>query len=174
VIEFSGLKRAVDLLGGVNMCIDERTVSIHTGKVFAPGCRVLGSTDALDYLRQRHLDDGDFARQRHQQQFLKAFLTKALSAGIVTNPLKLDALLRAVGRAMTVDTGAYSLTDVVYALRDVRPGSLTGVKIPTYYDTWRKSSVVVPTDEATTLFAALRADTLDEWTRTHKRWVNAL
>ena len=31
VIEFSGLERAVDLVGGVTMCVDVRTVSIHTG-----------------------------------------------------------------------------------------------------------------------------------------------
>lgn len=174
VVEFSGLKRAVDVVGGVNLCVDERTVSIHTRKVFEPGCRMMTSTDVLDYLRQRHFDDGDFTRQRHQQQFLKAFLSQALSAGVITNPLKLDALLRAVGGALTVDTGSYQLTDLVYALRDVRPNGLTGMKVPTYFDMWGNQSVVVATQDATSLFDALRGDTLDAWARTHKKWVNTI
>lgn len=174
VIEFSGLKRAVDVLGGVNLCVDTRTVSIHTGKVFQPGCRVLNSLDALDYLRQRHFNDGDFTRQRHQQQFLKAFLAQALSAGIVSNPIKLDQLLRAVGSALTVDTGSYSLADLVYSLRNIQPNQLTGIKIPTYYDMWNNQSVVVATEEAATLFTALRDDTLAVWARGHKKWVNAI
>jgi LCP family protein required for cell wall assembly len=174
VVEFSGLKRAVDVVGGVNMCIDVRTLSVHTRKVFEPGCRLMNSTDVLDYLRQRQFNDGDFGRQRHQQQFLKAFLSQALTTGVIANPLKLDALLRAVGSALTVDPGAYRLTDLVYALRGIRPNNVTGIKVPTSPDMWGNQSVVVATRDATSLFAALRQDTLDEWARTHKRWVNQI
>ncbi len=108
-VRFDGLKQAVDLLNGVNLCVDVPTTSIHTRKFFPVGCRLMNSTDVLDYLRQREqYADGDFTRQRHQQQFLKAILQRAASTGMLTNPVKLDQFIRSVGSAMTVDTGSHS------------------------------------------------------------------
>ena len=68
----------------------------------------------------------------------------------MSNPLKIDQVLRAVGSALTVDTGARSLSDLVYGLRDLRPDNLSGLKVPTSSQTWGSQSVVVPTDEAST------------------------
>jgi LCP family protein required for cell wall assembly len=174
-VNFDGLKHAVDLLDGVNMCVDVATKSIHTGKVFPVGCRLMNSTDVLDYLRQREqYQDGDFSRQRHQQQFLKAVLQRASSAGLLTNPVKLDEFIRAVGSAMTVDTGSYSMTDVVFGLRGLNAKQLSGVKVPSYNSTVNGQAVVIGTPDASTLFAAIRDDTLDTWTRQHPQWVNGI
>ena len=63
VVDFVGLQRAVHVLGGVDMCVDVRTVSQHTGAVFEPGCRLMKPAEVLDYLRQRRFPDGDFTRQ---------------------------------------------------------------------------------------------------------------
>jgi len=174
VIDFSGLQKAVDILGGVEVCVDVRVVSVHTRKVFEPGCRMMGSKDVLDYLRQRNFPDGDFSRQRHQQQFLKAFFDRAVSMGMFTNPLKLDALLRAVAGSMTVDTGANSLPDLVFALRDLRPGDMTGVKIPATLGVIDTVSYVIASADAEGLFVAIRTDALSAWVSTHPQWVNRI
>jgi LCP family protein required for cell wall assembly len=174
VVSFTGLVRAVDMLGGVKLCIDTRTVSVHTGAAFEPGCRLMQSKEVLDYLRQRNFPDGDFARQRHQQQFLKAFLDQMTSKGVLANPLKMDALVRAVGSAVTVDTGGVSVPDLVFALRDVRPSSITGIKIPSYLDNIDSVSYVIPTAEADSLFTAIRDDALDAWVTAHTNWVNTI
>ncbi len=83
VITFSGFQQVVGALGGVDMCIDEKTTSIHIGYtadgkerppfrintdgtvgsrirgvtpvVYEPGCRHLAAWQALDYVRQRDL-----------------------------------------------------------------------------------------------------------------------
>lgn len=174
VVRFDGLKRAVEVLGGVELCVDVRTVSVHTRKVFEVGCRVMDSTDVLDYLRQRDFSDGDFTRQRHQQQFLKAFLEQARSAGVLANPIRLDELLRAVAGALTVDTGEVALPDLVVALREVGAEDLVGIRIPHGYDMINGQSVVLPTEEAKGLFAAIRGDALERWTATHAKWVNGI
>ncbi len=174
IVSFTGLTRAVDVVGGVQLCIDVRTVSVHTGAVFEPGCRVMQSKEVLDYLRQRNFPDGDFARQRHQQQFLKAFLDQMTSAGVLANPLKLDSLMRAVGSAVTIDTGGVSVPDLVLALRDVRPSSVTGIKIPSYLDNIDNVSYVIASAEAGSLFAAIRDDTLSAWVAEHRNWVNTI
>ena len=174
VINFSGLRSAVDILGGVNMCVDERVVSIHTGKTFEKGCRLMGSGDVLDYLRQRNFPDGDYSRQRHQQQFLKAFLERARSTGAASNPVKMDSLLRAVAGTMTVDTGETGLTDLVFAMRDLGPGNMSGVKIPSYPSVIDSVDYVVAAPEAMGLFGALRTDGVEGWVKDNQQWVNKI
>jgi LCP family protein required for cell wall assembly len=173
-VDFDGLKGAVDVLGGVRMCVDQRTVSIHSHAVFESGCRLMASTEVLDYLRQRNYDDGDYTRQKHQQQFLKAVVDRASSTGVVTNPVRLDQFLRAVAPALTIDSGGVALEDLVFNLRGVRPGELTGVTIPSEPAMIEGTSFVVATGEAAGLFAALRDDDLQRWTRENAAWVNAL
>jgi LCP family protein required for cell wall assembly len=175
VVDFAGLEHAVDVVGGVQMCVREQVTSIHTHRVFQPGCQLMSGAVALDYLRQRYqFADGDFARQAHQQEFLKAFFARAASAGVLSNPIKLGALLQSVAGAMTVDTGSATVPDLVFALRGLRPGAVTGVKLPYWLGSVNELSVVRASDEAGGLFAALRADTLDAWVADHGQWVNQI
>jgi len=175
VVAFSGLTHTVDLLGGVRMCVDTRIVSIHTHAVFEPGCRVMKGAQVLDYLRQRYgLSDGDFGRQQHQQEFLKALLAQARSSGTLANPVKLDGLLQSVGRSLTVDTGSYALTDLIFALRGLGPDDLTGIRLPFTLDAVGDQSTVRATDEADGLYRALRTDDLQGWTSEHPQWVNKI
>jgi LCP family protein required for cell wall assembly len=174
VIDFSGLRNAVDILEGVRLCLDDRVVSTSTGKVFDPGCQLMQSADVLDYLRQRDFPDGDYARQRHQQQFLKAFLDRARSRGAAANPVKMDALIRAVAATMTVDTGQTALSDLVFALRDLSPAGIIGIKIPSYPDTIEDVSYVVASQEAPSLFDAVRSDSVERWAHNNEQWVNKI
>jgi LCP family protein required for cell wall assembly len=173
-IDFTGMKRVVDILGGVQMCIDTDVVSIHTGHHFTVGCQLLNSTDALDYLRQRDFPDGDFTRQRHQQQFLKAVYRQLLTAGTLTNPARLDALLQALAGTMTVDAGGPSIPDLIFALRGVRPDDVAGIKIPYGLAMINDTSYVVASEDAPTLYEALRSDRLDAWAADNPSWVNTI
>lgn len=173
IINFDGFKSAVHLLGGVDMCIDHRTVSIHTGAVFEVGCQHLTAAQALDYVRQRKtLPNGDYDRQRHQQQFLKAVFQEAIDQGIVTNPLKLDMFLRRVGDALTVDTNGTSLVSLVLTLHGIRPSSVVGIRLPSHPAMIGGVSFVLPDDGAESLYHAIAEDTLDAWTAEHTTWVN--
>ena len=74
LIDFAGFKEVTDALGGVDMNVEQTITSIHTPyRTFKTGRTTSTATEALDYVRQRNqFADGDFARMRHQQQFLKA------------------------------------------------------------------------------------------------------
>jgi LCP family protein required for cell wall assembly len=201
VVDFSGFQKAVGLLGGVYMCIDERTESHHIGHdkngnflapwygpdgdyrnyestplVYEPGCRHLNQWEALDYSRQRKsIPDGDYGRQRHQQQLLKAMFDEARRQGVATNPGKLDALIRSVGQSLTVDTNGVPLSDLVYALRDVKPADLIGIKVPSEpQDIGGISYVLALEDQASALYDAVRGDNLDNWVLANPDWVNGL
>jgi LCP family protein required for cell wall assembly len=175
VIDFQGFKRVIDLLGGVQLCVDAEVTSIHTNRTFALGCQVFSGAEALDYSRQRYgLENGDYDRQRHNQQLIKAIFDTALSQGVAHNPMKLDQFIRTLGDSLTVDTGGVSVADMVFALRQLRPSGLTGVTVPSYPEMIGQESFVVMSDETPALFDALRAGSLHDWAALNPQWVHTL
>ncbi len=176
VVNFGGFDKVVKALGGVRLCVDDGPVkSIHTGFVFHSGCRDYTATQVLDYLRQREtLPGGDFDRQRHQQQFLKAIFAKTFANGLAQNPLRIDEVIRDVGQSLTVDTNGVPIDQLVYTFRKIRPDALVGIRLPATTDTIGGVSYVLATDVASSLYSAIYSDTLDEWIATHRSWVNTL
>ena len=157
IINFNGFKDIVDAMGGVTMTIDQNVKSEHlqpNGKIRArkPGCPVSSSCphpytgpqasykkgtahlkgwQALDYVRQRYgLPRSDYDRQRHQQQFIKAMASQALSKNVVTNPVKLDKVLKAAGDALIFDGNGHTVVDWGLALKSLRADDMTLVKLP--------------------------------------------
>ncbi|WP_456236806.1 LCP family protein [Catellatospora vulcania] len=175
VVDFGGFTQVIDSLGGVNMCVDTEVRSIHTKRLFTVGCRQMNGAEALDYSRQRYgLPGGDFDRQRHQQQLVKAILSKALDSGVTRNPLKLDQFIRGMGHSLTLDTGEATLTDLIVALRNIRPDSLTGIRVPSYPQSINGVSYVLLQDGAEELFRAMRDADLATWVQQHPEWVNSI
>ena len=172
----AGFQRVVRPLGGVDMCVDAETTSIHTKAVYHVGCQHLAPWQALDYVRQRKsLPDGDFDRQRHQQQFLRAIFQAALDQGLVRNPIKLDQFIRDVGSSLTVDTNGMSVIDLALALHAISPSALDGIKLPSYAEYLGGISYVLPyQDQAAALYRAIVDDTLDTWVTANQMWVNHL
>jgi LCP family protein required for cell wall assembly len=175
IIDFSGFRRVVDLLGGVTMCVDTRTRSIHTGHLFTVGCQQMSGAVALDYARQRYdLPAGDFDRQRHHQQLLKAIMVRAADRGLVTNPLKLDQLIRAVGSSLTVDTNGVPLEDLIFAMRGMRASDLVGLQVPAHAETIGGVSYALLDDPAPGLFAAVSRTEVAGWAAANPKWINKL
>jgi LCP family protein required for cell wall assembly len=175
VLDFGGFAKVVDLLGGVRMCVDTEVTSIHTGRTFPLGCQTFNGDEALDYSRQRYgLENGDYDRQRHDQQLIKAVFSTALNGGITRNPVKVDQFIRALGSSLTMDTGGASLTDVMLALRGLRPEALVGVAVPSYPEMIGSESFVLMDQDAPTLFEAVQQAKLPDWALTYPQWVHAL
>jgi LCP family protein required for cell wall assembly len=147
IIDFGGFRGVIDELGGVRMCVDQKVTSKHmvyvdgdkqmyvgdprvAGKRTKPvvhevGCRDMPGWLALDYARQRYgLKNGDYDRQRHQQQLLKAMAKKASSGGVLSNPLKVNDLIKAAGKAFVLDTGGASVADFMFTLKGVAANDL--------------------------------------------------
>jgi polyisoprenyl-teichoic acid--peptidoglycan teichoic acid transferase len=102
------------------------------GKVYLPQkARHLTPVEALDYTRQREwmsLNDGDYGRQRHQQQFIKALVQEAKAQGLTTNPAKAFSLIRSVGSTLEVWTNGASLTDWFLTLKDLSGDKIESIK----------------------------------------------
>ena len=213
IIDFSGFKQILQVLGRVCMYVDEDVTSIHIGKdkngkqavpyktdsAGANARKVYGVTankytvgnhcftpvEALDYARQRDLlakGDGDYGRQRHQQQLLKAIMKTTVSKGL-SSPTKLPGLISAVGKAMDVDTGGISLEDWVLAMRGINPDDLATLKtnadsggfrtVPADQTPPGVGSSQYLDDESLQMFQAAKEDRLAEFVLTHPTWLAA-
>lgn len=175
LIDFAGFQRVIDLLGGVRMCVQTPVRSIHTGTVFERGCQEMTGAQALDYARQRYdLPGGDYDRQRHQQQLLRAILAKATDSRVLSNPVKVDRLIRAVGSSFTVDTNGVPLQDLVLALRDMPRDAVRGIQLPSHPYEADGLSYVRLDPAAGDLFQSLTGSAVDDWARANPSWVHRL
>jgi anionic cell wall polymer biosynthesis LytR-Cps2A-Psr (LCP) family protein len=96
--------------------------------VYTVGYHNLTAYQALDYVRIRDgLVGTDYARQRHQQQFLKALIQEMYSKGL-TNPTKLPGFLNSLGKAINFDYGNVSLANWIFTLKGLTPNSVVTIK----------------------------------------------
>ncbi|HEY0696360.1 MAG TPA: LCP family protein, partial [Micromonospora sp.] len=147
VITFTGFDRLVDALGGVDITVDQRVVSLHRqpdGRHRAPsgsgyvgprmvyekGPRHMVGWQALDYARQRYITGGDYSRQRHQQQLIKAIVAALLDQGVPRDPARLDAVLAALGDTVTFVGHGRRVVDFAFALSRLTPSAMTLVALP--------------------------------------------
>lgn len=204
IVNFTGFTDALKQLGGVTMYIDERVTSVHYGKdrsgtpcvpalfdsnavahpirgcpgrVYERGERRLNPEEALDYTRQREwmeLNDGDYGRQRHQQQFIKALAREAKNQGYTTNLGKSLALVKSVGSALTVWNNGAKLEDWFFTLKDLAGNDIVMVKTNkgTYFSAQvQGTSAEGLSPESRQMLAALRDKKLAEWLLAHPDWI---
>jgi LCP family protein required for cell wall assembly len=166
LIDFGGFKQVTDAIGGVDMNIDQDVTSIHAPfRHFTKGMNHLNGEEALDYCRQRYqFPDGDFSRVRHQQQFLKALMDKAASSGTLANPVRLNAFVKSVTKALTVDKN-FSVADMMLQFRNLRSSDLTFMVSPNLGSDDVDGESVVASDKAkaSALYQAVAKDTVSDW-----------
>lgn len=188
VIDFDGFKGILEAMGGVYMCVDKDMWSSHytvdsKGKLhyavgadptspprdalwFRKGCRNMQPWEALEYSRLRHSTNGDYDRQRHQQQLLRAMAKKASSSGVLTNPAKVSKILAAAGQSLKMDTNGVSVTDFMFGLKGLAAADLIPIKTNngTFANVNGGEGVEPVTQE---LFKAAAADRMDSFLLTH-------
>ncbi|BDR58020.1 transcriptional regulator [Xylocopilactobacillus apicola] len=101
-LDMKGLEKVVDAVGGVDVDVPFTFTSEATGgQTFYEGKRHLDGNMALAYARMRHEDpEGDYGRQKRQQQVIKAILSKAMS---FTGVQHLSDLLNSLSESMATD-----------------------------------------------------------------------
>jgi LCP family protein required for cell wall assembly len=184
IIDFNGFKSVIDALDGVHMCVDQRVKSHHmawvdgkpewldearrTGRMkpiwHEVGCKDMEGWEALDFARQRYgLKNGDYDRQRHQQQLIKAIAKKAGSSGVLTNPLKVNSLIKAAGKAFVLDTGGVPVADFMFTLKGVAANDLVLLRTNngTFAGNANGRETISPLSKE--MFAAVRQDRLGDF-----------
>ena len=163
VVDFSGFKKMVDALDGVQVCLKE-PIDDKDAKLKLPAGKVtLDGEQALGYVRAREtLGDGsDTERMERQQRFLGALVSKVQSDNVLLNPVKLYPVLDAATSSLTTDPGLASLRALYGLVRKVgnlptkHMQFLTVPRAPYRYDA-NRDRLVEPA--AGKLFARLRRD----------------
>ncbi|MEH1169143.1 LCP family protein [Micromonospora sp. CPCC 205539] len=147
VLTFTGFDRLVDTLGGVDVYVDQKVASLHrrpdgkyreTGpngyigpqQVYEKGNQHLNGWQALDYARQRYITGGDYARQRHQQQLVRALTRKILDEGLARQPERVDQVVAALGDTLVYTGGGKRIIDFAYALGGLPADKFVLVGLP--------------------------------------------
>jgi LCP family protein required for cell wall assembly len=147
-------------------------------QVYDVGCRDFSDWEALDYVRQRDLlanGDGDYGRQRHQQQFIRAVLAKTTSSGVITNPVKVNQVLNSVGEAVSFYNNKVSIADWMFTLKGITPDAIMSLKMnggQFHSQTINGQSFEVLDDTSTQLLQAIAADDLGTFVQNHPEVIN--
>ncbi|MFF0203483.1 LCP family protein [Streptomyces sp. NPDC005017] len=163
VVDFSGFKKMVDAVDGVEICLAE-PIRDKAAKLRLPAGRVrLNGEQALGYVRARKsLGNGsDTDRMDRQQRFLGALVNKVRSNDVLLNPVKLYPVLDAATSSLTTDPSLASLRGLYELVRRVRHIPMERVQFLTvpresYVYNANRDQLVEPAAEK--LFARLRTD----------------
>lgn len=195
IVNFAGFRKLVEAMGGIdNMCVDETTRSEHftnqgtyvgetngnpaIAKIYPVGCYPMQPWEALDFARQRHYlanQDGDYGRQRHQQQLLTTAFRQLSAGSTLADPKKLGAILGAAGDFLTMDLGGNGILDWIFTLRHIRADDITMIKTNAgQFSTVTYNGVayqrVVP--DTVALLGAIHNDTVEAFLASHPSWVS--
>lgn len=113
LVDFAGVVGAVDALGGVDV-VNQTAFSIE-GVDFPQGPLHLTGADALLYSRFRDDAEGDFGRQRRQQEVVRGMLEKANGLDAAR---AIPGLLNSIEGHFKTDLGIASLIGMAGTYRD--------------------------------------------------------
>ena len=163
-VDFDGFQTIVNRLDGVEVCLAEAAKEKLSGIDLQAGRQTIKGDQALAFVRQRYgLPNGDIYRIRRQQQFIGGIVRKALSAGTLANPLRLNGVIDAATDSLRVDDGTSfgDLQDLALRFRGFSTGGVIFTTVPIAdQNAKRQRQDVVLLDEAelTTLFDQMRRD----------------
>lgn len=115
VFDFSAFKEIVDDLDGIDIYLAKPfKEATQWGYEFSlpAGNNHLNGEQALYYVRSRY-STSDFDRARCQQEMIIAIKNKALSLGVLSNPLKINALLSSLKGNIRTDFQIWDINDIL-------------------------------------------------------------
>ncbi|WP_410875012.1 LCP family protein [Nocardia sp. A7] len=116
-VTLAGFYDLAAALGGVEVCLNAPVSDEeYSGADFPAGRQHLNPAQALAFVRQRHgLENGDLDRTHRQQAFLSSVARQLRSAGTLTDPGKLAALMDVAHRNIVLSDG-WNMTEFVRTL----------------------------------------------------------
>ncbi|WP_376771859.1 LCP family protein [Amycolatopsis dendrobii] len=127
LLGFSDITKAV---GGVDVCLKNNVDDDYSGANFTKGQHTISGVEALEFVRQRHgLPRGDLDRVVRQQVFMAGMARKVLSAGTLTDPSKLNALVDAIKKSVVLNQN-WDIFNFAQQMKGLTGGQLEFRTIP--------------------------------------------
>lgn len=166
IANFAGIRRMVDAVDGVNVCVPYDVKSTFSDKSWPKGCHRFDGANAEEFMRQRkNVPGGDFGRMHDQQLVVQGIIEKVSADGALNNPVKLDKLVMTAAQSLTIDKNL-DLRQLASTVRNIKPANVKFATVP-YSNPGLKTPVgsAVQLDDlkSKAMFDAIRTDTLDQW-----------
>ena len=158
VIDFNGLSKVVDSLGGVRVQVAEAIDDPdYTGMTLDEGCQKLDGQAALQYARVRHgVGDGsDISRISRQQSLMNAMVSKALASSVLTKTGFLTSTLETLTTSERIGK-LTTLTGLANSVKGIGTDKINFITMPN--EPAADENRVVPTENAKKVWAALKED----------------
>ncbi|MFC9231433.1 LCP family protein [Streptomyces decoyicus] len=164
-VDFTGFKKLIDALGGVDITTSKAIDDDHSHLHLKAGKHNLNGEQSLGLVRTRHGvpggDGSDLGRIQLQQAFIKALMNQVKNVGVLTNPTKLYDIADTATRAITTDTELNSvseLTGLAKSLGSIGSENIDMVTLPVTYDPANPDRVVPLEKKSEQVWDALRRD----------------
>ncbi|MFE0641538.1 LCP family protein [Streptomyces sp. NPDC058877] len=162
-VDFTGFKKLVDELGGVEITTTRAIKDDKSHLDLAPGTHALDGEQSLGLVRTRKSvgDGSDLGRIQLQQAFMKAFMKQVKGIGVLTNPTKLYGLADAATKAITPDSELDSIQELMgfaKGLSGIDAADVHMVTLPVEYDPRDPNRVVPLEAQAQQVWEALKDD----------------
>jgi LCP family protein required for cell wall assembly len=133
LVNFQAFRQAIDTVGGVTVDVQEPLIDPtmawenHWNPVLAPaGVQQMDGVHALLYARSRETSS-DFARSQRQREIMIALKDKVLTAGTLSNPAKIDALMNAFGDNVYSDLSTQGATRLYSIMKNIGDNKMNSV-----------------------------------------------
>ena len=176
MVQFGGLVKVVDALGGVELCYDQDVSDPYSQLNWTAGCHTADGTTALAFSRMRYADaQGDFGRAARQRQVINAIVKKGASKDTLLNFGKVKKVAEAALGSVTVDEKASTSSLMRMALAFKSASGDQGISgsvywtDPDYYVDGVGSSVLLDEGKNLELFSELAKGDPSGWHCRHAR-----
>ncbi|MGP4027574.1 LCP family protein [Actinomadura sp. 3N407] len=161
-VDFTGFKRVVDALGGVEICVPRRIDDPKAELHLKAGRQVVRGEQALGYVRTRYVlgDGSDLDRIKRQQAFMASVVKKATDKGMLTDPGRTYDFLSAVAKSIKADDDLTLsvMQKLAGSLRGMSAGKVRFVTVPVQAYPQDRNRVQFDRARAEPLFRAVRED----------------
>ena len=156
-VNWEGLTRVIDALGGVVVHVEENELEtlngvlaeqiqvngINSDGVYETGDVTLNGAQATAYARIRSTDKGDITRTERQREVIQAMLSKAKQSDLATLNSVIDEVFPYIGTSITEKQAL----DLVKGIMSYELTETTGFPIKyDFYSTPSKGSCIAPVD----------------------------
>lgn len=164
-VDIAGFLRLTDAIGGVEVCLEQPLKDRFAGADLPAGCQVLDGIDAAGFVRARRASDSfgvdDYGRAARQQYFIKQAVSEILTAGTLTNPSRISALMGVARQSVVTDQNLTTreILRLATTARAFDPETLQTATVPGGTEIIRGISFEVMRPEAQELFTAMQRGT---------------
>ena len=162
-VDFTGFKKIVDNLGGVEVTTTAPIKDAASHLDLAAGTNRLNGEQALGLVRTRKSvgDGSDLGRIQLQQAFIKALIRQVKGVGVFDNPKRLLDLADTATKALTTDKAlgdVKSLAGFAQGLQGIDAQDMQMITLPVTADAVDPNRVAPLTKESRLVWDALLAD----------------